>query len=144
MTFRVARIGAGGAVLFDRRIPYQPQPLTQTHRDSAIAEAARRFADSRFAGTDIRAMMAEGMFLPPLLPPVTTLLAARDGTTWIERERIDPVRSRWEVLDVRGVVVATVTTPRIFRAMYADSLGLWGTEAVGTDRLAVVRYRVAR
>lgn len=139
--FVVKRVSAEGSRQFERSISYRPIPISSEMIDSVVQVGARRLRDRRLGGFDIPRMIREGLFIPRYLPPVVSLVAGRDGTTWVERERIRPGTASWLVLDATGLPIAELSLPAHFRVFQADRTALWGFEEEN-GVLRVVRYMI--
>lgn len=66
-TYRVTRVSITGDTVFSRQVPYDPVPIPQAVLDSLPDGTPRAYA-------------------PPYYPPVSGVVAGRDGTTWAARE----------------------------------------------------------
>jgi hypothetical protein len=104
--------------------------LKEEALSDARVEGERAFIDARFA---------EGN-LPARLPRVRSVVAGVRGELWVEHYEPDPrATATWWVIDRRGQVVATLTTPEGFRirSVLRDRVG-----GVHTDRDGVESIRV--
>lgn len=144
--FRVARVGFDGDTAFVRSFPYEPVPIDAAVPDSLVSAWAVSFRESRFRGAPTEARAAEwaraSLYVPAHHPPVTTLVAGRDGTTWLRREAADPDRAEWLVLDAGGAPIGRVELPAAFDLKAAERGRAWGTETDELDVPYIVRYGV--
>jgi hypothetical protein len=56
-------------------------------------------------------MLRDVVVLPPHMPPVTKLVPASDGTTWLRREDMRQATVEWQVLDREFNEIARATLP---------------------------------
>ena len=152
-TVRVTRLALGGDTVWTTSIPYEPVALTVERVDSVVSELADRSFDFRrrshpgLTRAAYEADLREKVYAPRWMPPVRSVLSARDGAIWLERS--EPValadgrtRRAWWVVTSRGALEATVLTPDGLRVVAAGEDAVWGVE---TDELGVdyiVRYEV--
>ena len=141
--FAVTWRSPSGATLRTSTVPYAPAPLARGAVRDTIAAYAKEFArvfpglsETRLAG-----MIRATVFVPRNLPPVASLVAGLDGSTWVRRAGAGPTAT-WMVFDERGRHVAYVTAPAEARLRAADRNTAWAVEKDADDVPYVVRYRV--
>lgn len=110
-----------GDTLFTRVLPYQPIPLPAAVFDSVAKYSA-----------PVR---------PATYPMYRTLIAGRDGSTWIERWTTDGSHE-WLVLDAKGSVVGSVQFPKDFMLQTADISTAWGFQPDSLGVFTIVWYRI--
>jgi hypothetical protein len=109
--------------------------LKQQAVSDARAEGERAFIDARFDQAN----------LPARLPRVRSVVAGVGGDLWVEQYEPDPrATATWWVIDRRGQVVATLTTPEGFRirSVLRDRVGGVHTDGDGIESIRV--YGIAR
>jgi hypothetical protein len=140
--FTVRTTDSTGRIVRSRSYSYQPVPVTTQVRDGAVrAVVARAFE------ADAEQQVRAAMVVPAFMPPVTALVAGRDGSIWIRREAVGNTAIRggtWNVIDPAGTLVAVVTMPTDLWVLYADMDQLLGVERDTAGIQSVVRYRVVR
>jgi hypothetical protein len=136
-TFEVQVDDVFGGVLYTRRYPFEPIPITQEMRDS-ILEARLENAPPELAGP-----MRRGAVFPPFLPPIAGFVGGMDNTIWI-RMADTPEGRTYRIYDPEGEPVGTLTLPVNLRIAVADlSEGLiWAIDRDEYDVESVVRYRL--
>jgi hypothetical protein len=143
--FTVTRLDARGDTLYSRRFAYAAVEVPRGFRERFARETARGLAAAlRAAPGPLEEVVRREVFVPRYRPPVTAVVAGRDGTVWLRREeREGAAVVTWMVLDPRGRVEAEVRAPRELAVQQAERGAVWG---VVRDELGipyVVRYRVA-
>lgn len=138
--FRIVRIGLDSDTLVNTTHSYTPVPLDEADRDSVYRMLAERYAPTRrvsvtAAEEDIR----DRLLAPPFHPPVSDLLAGRDGTIWLRRGRTRADSVVWQVFDERGEVLGRVRLPAALDVEVAEVGRIWG---VVTDSLDVPYIQV--
>jgi hypothetical protein len=145
--FRLTRIDLAGDTTFSLPYAYDPIPVPGERVDSAVdamAKGLHGFVGER-TGTTLsqwQGWVGEAMYRPAHYPPISQLLAGRDGTIWLGVNPPPASGPEWLVLDENGVPLARVGTPSGFRLLLADRAALWGVEQdeLGVDY--IVRYRL--
>jgi hypothetical protein len=140
--FMVTRLDLTGDTVSARTLPYTPIALDEAMTDSMVERFARSHAhDDRFAEGALRRAIREALYRPGYLPPVTDLVAGRDGTIWLRREEVaDSVD--WLVLDERGEPLARLLAPAGLRVHRADRSNVWGVVKDELDVEYVVRFAI--
>jgi hypothetical protein len=142
--YRVTRIGVEGDTLFSRSYAYQPVPFDATLVDGVVDRLAERLgAGGHHPIEALRAAIREHAYLPSSLPPVTRVVAGRDGTLWIRREEMSDMVV-WDVLDESGDELGNVMVPRDVTVHQASRELVWAVEKDELGVNYIVRYRVLR
>lgn len=110
-----------GDTLFKRVLPYQPIPLPAAVFDGVAKNSA--------------------LDRPATYPMYRTVIAGRDGSTWIERWTTDGSHE-WLVLDPKGSVVGSVQFPKDFVLQTADISTAWGFQPDNLGVFTIVWYRI--
>jgi hypothetical protein len=137
--FTVQVFDSAGRSVRVRRYQYDPVPVTNRLRDSVIRALAGRAG----GGADLERSLRDSIRVPPFLPPITGIRAGRDGSIWLQRERLATVATVWNVIDAGGNLVARMVAPPGF-VVYADMTQVFISESDVNDMPWVVRYRVVR
>ncbi len=132
-TFEIKMEDVYTGVLYVRRYPFDPVPITQAIRDS-ILEARLENMSPEMA----RALRGGATF-PPMLPPVVGMVGGRDNTLWIRMRDTEEGRL-YRILDPSGEPVGTLTLPLNSRIAVADLRQIWVIEIDELDVESVVRY----
>lgn len=114
-TYGVTRVSITGDTLFSRQVPYEPVPIPQAVLDS--------LPDS-----------TPEVYSPRYYPPVSAVVAGRDGTTWVAREATSSDMRRWDVFDASGEQIGVLDAPDDLEIHDATADRLW---AVVFDELDV-------
>ena len=109
----LTRIDLAGDTVFQRRIPYTPEPLPAERVDSAIRAIADSWYEDESGITKgaLEARIREATYKPAYLPPVVAARVMGDGNIWLERYA--PVESdtgerfnEWWILTIDGEPMA--------------------------------------
>lgn len=142
--FRITKVDPRGDTIYSRDYAYSPRPIppawVDSLLDSQVARSAERFPSPAAAREAVR----DALFLPPYFPPVSAVVAGRDGTIWLRREQAGGTVATWNVLDASGELLAVTTAPQHLQIYAADAEFAWGVEHDEMDIPYVVRYRVVR
>jgi hypothetical protein len=143
--FVVRRLNASGGTLWTSRVRYAAHPVTDAMvADSVAARAALITSIPEFGATRATAerWIRQALYRPRNLPPVTAVVAGRDGTTWLKREAVQRGWVSWLVLGARGEQVGNVRMPAGLQVMEADRHNAWGVVLDDDYVPFVVRYGV--
>jgi hypothetical protein len=149
--FRVRAWDAGGTVTLDRRYDYTPIPISRREADSVVGVARYKWS-AEGIGPGVAAVLpqvdpdafAKGLYVPAHRPPVTDVVATRDGGIWLRREETGTPGVRWDVMNPAGSVIGSVTLPLNFRLFDADHTHIWGVETIEFGVQEIVRYTIVR
>lgn len=134
-TFELEMEDVFNGVLYTRRYPFDPIPITDAMEDS-ILESYFEGAPPEFA----RAVEGRATF-PPLLPPVIGMVGGRDDSLWIRMR--DTAEGRpYRILDPEGNPMGTLTLPTNQRIAVADLQNIWVIEEDELGVESVVRYAI--
>lgn len=143
LVVRVRRREAADSLLFSVRYAADGEPVTPATRDSVVEAGVERLranmeilSDLREAVDDPRAVIESVVRLPAYHSPVTAVVAASDGTTWIARSGVADGLRTWTVLGPGGAVRRHVRVPGEVRVEDVAGERVWG---VATDPLDVQR-----
>ena len=145
LQFQVTRLTAGGDTIFRKRYGYQRDRVADHEIESAISTISSRLV-RMFPSEDAakRAVQA-ALYIPAYRPPVTAVVAGRDGTTWLRRDvRVDSDCVVWMALDERGNAIGEIQLNTGIRILEADREFIWGTGTTSLGTPYVVRYRLTR
>ena len=133
-TFTLTVRRGNGDTVFSRAYPFVPRAIPGTVADSAAAAAAM---SRRYTPEVISRLTAETRKqIPPIYPPVASIVLARDGTTWV-RTTGATGNDQAIVLDAKGNVTGTVALKRTLDIVEADGNRVWAVD-VDDDGLASV------
>ena len=146
-TYQVIRLGVGADTVFARDYAYDPIPIPDSFVDRKVEESlggdeddeSRIIADERaYAGA-----LREAFDHLDFYPPVESVLAGADGTTWIEL-RMGEEAFEWEVLDRAGAPLGRFRAPEGAQLETGDLNGAWFVEHDELDIPYLVRYDFVR
>lgn len=122
-TYRVSRVSITGDTLFSRQVPYDPIPIPQTVLDSLPENTPEAY-------------------VPRYYPPVSAVVAGRDGTTWVARETTPSDTRRWDVFDASGEHIGALDAPADLEIHDATAERIWAVTFDELDVPYVVRLPV--
>jgi hypothetical protein len=130
-----------GDTLWSRSYSYGPRKLEQTTADSFVVALQRSIARSGHSKTpaEIRALA----FVPEYRTPITSGVAATDGSLWLRREEGRPTVDHW-VIGESGDLVASVSIPRNVTVKAVAGSAVWVVETDLDDVPHVVKYTIMR
>ena len=147
----LTRIDLSGDTVFQRRIPYTPEPLPAERVDSAIraiTDAWHRPGSGDSKGA-LEARIREATYKPSYLAAVGGVSVREDGNIWLRR--YSPVESdtgerfnEWWILTIDGDPMARARLPIGLRVMHVDQEVIWGTVRDDLDVDYIVRYRLVK
>lgn len=141
--FRVTRLDARGDTVYSRRFRYVPIPVPSGWAGRWTADMAGRIArpGSGLQPGEVAAAMSRGLYVPGFMPPITDVVAGRDGSVWIRREQ-PGATATWHVLNSRGLIEANVRMPGNLQVAEARRTNVWGVMHDSLDVPYIHRYRV--
>jgi hypothetical protein len=149
-TIRLTKIAMTGDTLLSRQIEYTPEPLPREKVDSAShAQAEGWFEfmqrmDPEMTLAKLEADLREATYSPDYLPAVRNLVAAEDGSIWLQRFSPTEEGLVWWVLGEDGEPLATAVTPEGLRILLITGDAVWGIEVDEFDVNYIVRYGIVR
>ena len=115
---RITGLAFQGSNQLEIAVPYTPVPVTDTERDSLIANTSQEF----------RELLRER--LPEIKPAFTALLPDDEGNLWIElTQQLGEEAKTWLVVDRSGRVAGRASVPQNVRLRVVR-----GNRAYGTTR----------
>ena len=142
-TFRVVRFDAQADTAWARDIPYDPIRVPDAWRSRHMERKIRDIVkEPTFPEGRIRPQVERAYGALEFFPPVRSVLAGADGSTWLQL-RTGVESYEWEVLDESGRAVARVDAPQGGMA-WADAESLWFVESDELGIPYLVRYVIRR
>ncbi|MES2124479.1 MAG: hypothetical protein V4503_07290 [Gemmatimonadota bacterium] len=138
--FTVERYSAQGKLVFTRRYPFVPTPLTSADVEAAVSGFVSGVPKDAEAAA--RTHASEAVYRPKYLPTVTRVVAGEGGAIWLAREATQARQLRWTLLDSRGAVVGDFLVPAGFEGRTGTATALWGVERDEDDVPRIVEWRV--
>jgi hypothetical protein len=92
----------------------------------------------------LEADLREATYSPDYLPAVQNLVAAEDGSIWLQRFSPTEEGLVWWVLGEDGESLATAVTPEGLRILLITRDAVWGIETDEFDVNYIVRYGIVR
>ena len=136
--FRVAALRTNGDTLWVRSYRYTPRRIEKTRLDSLWNAIEPGLLRSGHAPEAIR----RAVFLPEYYTPITSGVAARDGSLWLRRENDQSNGDYW-VMGSDGAHKATVTVPSNVTLMAVTDDDAWGVEK-SNALVSLIRFRIGR
>lgn len=124
-TYGLTRVSVTGDTLFSRQISYDPVPVPGAVLDSLPEGTPEEYR-------------------PQYFPPVSGVVAGRDGTTWVAREATTSDTRRWDVFDASGAHIGVLDAPAALEIHDATADRVWAVAFDEFDVPYVVRMPVER
>jgi hypothetical protein len=131
--FELVRVGLQGDTLLTVQFDYTPLEISAELRDRVYTEMARRVSESSTTRAQVEREARRAIPAPRFHPPVSEVLAGRDGTIWLRREELGRDSVEWHVFSQSGRPVAKLFLPGGFRVRRAQSDRIWGVEKDSLD-----------
>jgi hypothetical protein len=133
--FSLALMTANGDTIYERSLPFDPEPIPQTTVDSALVAGAAALDPS------FRAAYMRNVYVPPYFPPLADIHLDRDGIVWVgfspgQQERL------FLVLDRNGSIMGYVRLPQGAQLATVDGMKIWATLRDSLGVQSVVKYAV--
>jgi hypothetical protein len=126
-----------GSVVFDRKIPFRPVPVTASQRDSALAAIEKA---SEFGAE----LASKAKPLIPTVHPLHRLVTqGNDGSVLIS-VRSAAAASGNLLIDPQGTPRAWLTLPPRAIVSSVDATHVWAVVRDEDDLPSLVRYRIVR
>ena len=143
-TYQVIRFGVAADTVFARQFSYDPIPISDAFLDRELDEFTGGGEDSSIADPGAyRRALREAFGRLEFYPPVESVHAGAEGTTWLEL-RVGEEDLEWEVLDRAGAPSGRFRAPEDARLVAGDPGGAWFVEHDEFDIPYLVRYDFAR
>lgn len=149
-TIGLTKIGMSGDTLLVKEIEYTPESLPREKIDSASharAEQMHEFMQRLDPDLDLARLEAdlrEATYSPAYLPAVQSMVAAEDGSIWLQRFSPSEDGIVWWVLGEDAEPLATAVTPEGLRILLITDDAIWGVETDEFDINYIVRYDIVR
>jgi hypothetical protein len=139
-TMRLVVRTAAGDTLYARNIPFIPQSVSRTARDSAVSAFGVR-ADR--LDPQLAASLKSQLRIPAVHPPFSDLILGDDGAVWIRLAGAPGAvgNARYLIVSGSGVVLGTARVTAETRILTLGDGGAWGVERDEDNVMSVVRYR---
>jgi hypothetical protein len=126
--YRIMRIALNGDTVTNAAIRYTPRPIGRDLSDAFFRQRAEWMASrpGDLTVASAERLLRGAMTIPRHAPPVTKVVPASDGTTWVRREDLRDATVEWQVLDREFDEVARLTLPadlEVFRVTADRILG---------------------
>jgi len=153
--YRVIALDAAGQMIYERRIPWTPVPLT----DSMVAEWITWYLEvtaleERFPSrAAAHRALEKSLYRPDYLPAVPrgarglfrgSVVVGSDETVWIRRELGEADAQHWDVLDANGELIANASAPKGLLMYDVSADYAWGAIKDSMDVPVIVRLRISR
>lgn len=139
--FRVERLRSAADTVFSREYLYTPRRIPASFADSLV-QSGEPPEVSPVSRNEYARMLRDALRFPEFEPPISALVAGRDGTIWIRRERLGVAEVVWNVLDEAGEMIAYLRLPVNLRILAAQRDRVWGVETDELDVPYLVRFTV--
>lgn len=87
-------------------------------------------------------MIQDELYVPATLPPVSEVIAASNGSIWLQRESMASDANLWQILGTDGQVEAILSTPPELKILLVTDEHVWGVEYDELQIPYVVRLRI--
>jgi hypothetical protein len=139
-TYTVTVQNGGGDTVFSRAYPFAPRAIPGSVADSAADAVTKNARQTSAVIANLRAETRR--LIPPTYPPVTSVVLARDGTTWLRTTDATGAEQA-TVLDPKGNVRATVPLRHGIDVVEADGNRVWAVDVDEDDVASVVVFTLA-
>jgi len=142
---RVTAFDPDGRRMYSRTHAAPAMRIPRRAADSVYAAAAESLVQPGFMTLrEAEKAVREKMTIPATYPPVTTAVAASDGSLWLGlRPREDETRIWW-VLGQDGNLTAQVMTPPGVQVRAVQGSTVWAVERDELDVPYITKYRVEK
>ena len=141
-TFTVSMYSPSGTRQFSKAIPYGATAIPRAVADSALTAAMRTVRQPPEIIAAMQKKVADVM--PATYPPVSSVVLARDGTTWVRLHSADGRRVTMLVLNQRGDAVGTATIPKAMDIVDAEGSTVWSVDVDADGLGSVVVHTVTK
>jgi hypothetical protein len=136
---RVRSLEPSGRLRWEKRIPYQPVPLSNRRFETAVEGLA---SGHDGAGKLDRGAVRKAMARPVYLPALAQSLVATNGDLWVRWEQDSEVRPEWTVLDRQGTIKGRFRFPAGVNPLRIDGDRVYAVITDSDDLPELVRYRI--
>lgn len=136
---RIRSLEPSGRLRWEKRIPYQPVPLSNRRFEAAV-EALASGHDG--AGKLGRGAVRKAMTRPEYLPALAQSLVATNGDLWLRWEQDPEVRPEWTILDRQGAIKGRFRFPAGVNPLRIDGDRAYAVITDSDDLPELVRYRI--
>ena len=137
-TVKVTALGANGDTAWVRQLSYAAARHDPAKIDSVRA-AYVRVLGPRYGKDEIH----RALYMPEFRTPVTSAIAADNGTLWIRWDDVTKPAS-YAVLSASGDVMSSVSAASRIKLKWVSDSTAWGEELDENDVPTLVRYRITR
>jgi hypothetical protein len=121
-------------------VPYAPARLPLSVVDDTLAVYTNLMGNAFTVERGrLTGILRDAVYAPASYPPVTAVMAANDGSTWVRRGG-GGAAATWMVFDARGRLAAYVTAPANATLLAATATQAWGTVVNEHDVQIVTRF----
>ena len=131
--FELVRVGIQGDTLLTAQFDYTPLEISVELRDRVYAEMALRVSESSTTRAQVEREARRAMPAPRFHPPVSQVVAGRDGTIWLRREELGRDTVEWHVFSQSGQPLARLFLPGGLTVRRAQADRIWGIEEDSMD-----------
>lgn len=135
-TFLLTVVDVEGDTLVHRRYAFKGEPVSREAADSIIAARV-----ARLPSTEAVAVVRSATIVPPVYPPITSVVVGGDGSIWVEM-RAGPDGRPYQVIAPEGRPMGMVLVPARGRIAAATLDRIHVLEPDALDVQSVVRYAV--
>lgn len=143
---KVFELTLAGDTIRSADVQYTPVPLTSKMVEEVISMRAEHFfnvGDGRIASrAAAERMIQDELYVPATLPPVSEVIAASNGSIWLQRESMASDANLWQILGTDGQVEAILSTPPELKILLVTDEHVWGVEYDELQIPYVVRLRI--
>ena len=136
---RVRSLEPSGRLRWEKRVPYQPVPLSNRRFEAAVEGLA---SGHDGAGKLDRGAVRKAMTRPEFLPALAQSLVATNGDLWLRWGQDSEVRPEWTVLDRQGGIVGRFRFPAGVNPLRIDGDRVYAVITDSDDLPSLVRYRM--
>lgn len=144
--FRVTWLDVDGDTLRSKVYRRSPHRLTDAHREALVSDlAATLFQRGSFSS--LRAAeraVAETLYLPDTLPPVSDVFVSRDSAVWVRHEEHSGDNVQYTVVSSDGGLEGVLQVPRAITLYDSTGETVWARHVDNNQVNTVVRYRLTR
>lgn len=144
----IVMLNLAGDTVYVAKLAYNPLPVIDTLIEEIIRTQSSflmRTTRGRVrAPARARKLVREALYIPAFHPPISGIVAGRNGQLWLRREDLHKDSITWTVLGRGGQIAAQVRTRRGLRILMADEHYIWGTIHDELQVPYLHRFRIVR